>query len=67
MILTLESLDRDRCRWCGQRLTDPLSLDRGYGPACWKRLPTEVRDRIENRLMHRAHEAVRQLALGERI
>lgn len=67
MILQLITVGQLRCQCCAARLTDPLSLDRGYGPTCWKRLPTEVRDRIEDRLMHRAHEAVRQLALGERI
>lgn len=25
----------DECGRCGQELTDPQSLERGYGPTCW--------------------------------
>lgn len=25
----------DKCRRCGKKLTDPVSMERGYGPVCW--------------------------------
>lgn len=67
MILQLITVAQSRCRCCGAALKDALSLDRGYGPTCWKRLPVEQRDAIDGRLIGRARAAVRQLALGERI
>lgn len=27
-----------RCRMCGKKLTDPESIHRGFGPACWAEL-----------------------------
>lgn len=24
-----------RCQKCGKKLTDPESMERGYGPECW--------------------------------
>ena len=27
-----------RCGRCGRRLKDPKSLDRGFGPHCWKKI-----------------------------
>lgn len=26
-----------KCSICGRRLSDPLSVERGYGPVCYKR------------------------------
>lgn len=25
----------DKCRKCGKKLTDPVSMERGYGEVCW--------------------------------
>jgi hypothetical protein len=30
-----------RCGCCGRTLTEPVSLDRGIGPVCWRRLNGE--------------------------
>lgn len=27
-----------RCRKCGRKLIDPLSMERGYGPKCWDKV-----------------------------
>ena len=27
-----------RCRICGRLLTNPVSVERGIGPVCWRRL-----------------------------
>ena len=34
-----------RCRVCGRRLTDPVSVKRGVGPVCLKRLEQEATHR----------------------
>jgi len=26
-----------KCARCGRRLTDPVSIERGFGPECWRR------------------------------
>jgi hypothetical protein len=36
------------CRRCGQSLGDPLSISRGYGPACWAKI--HEKDRVIHRL-----------------
>jgi len=30
-----------RCARCGRKLTDPVSIKRGYGPVCWERVQAE--------------------------
>lgn len=37
---------RTRGAGCGHKLTDPLSIARGYGPTCWRRLE---RARLDDR------------------
>jgi hypothetical protein len=32
-----------RCRVCGIRLTDPVSIGRGVGPDCWAKLKAAER------------------------
>lgn len=27
-----------KCQKCGKKLTDPESMNRGYGPECWSQL-----------------------------
>ena len=29
-----------KCQKCGRKLTDPESIERGYGPECWNGLTT---------------------------
>lgn len=29
-----------KCQKCGRKLTDPESIERGYGPKCWNGLTT---------------------------
>lgn len=26
-----------KCKRCGRKLSDPLSMERGYGPVCWEK------------------------------
>ena len=26
-----------KCKRCGHKLTDPISVERGYGPTCWQK------------------------------
>ena len=26
------------CGNCGRKIKDPISLERGYGPSCWKKI-----------------------------
>lgn len=33
--------DTGICNRCGRELADELSLDRGYGPICWKKVQEE--------------------------
>jgi protein-arginine kinase activator protein McsA len=35
------------CKNCGKRLTDELSVKRGYGPECYKALPVRIVLHIE--------------------
>lgn len=37
-----KKVQRGYCRACGSRLTDPVSIARGYGRNCWKEVPTMV-------------------------
>jgi hypothetical protein len=34
------------CGWCGAELTDPISIDRGYGPHCYGRITGSKHMRI---------------------
>lgn len=27
-----------RCRMCGRKITDPESMQRGFGPQCWEQM-----------------------------
>jgi len=31
-----------RCQRCGRALTNPKSIERGYGPVCWQKIEVEL-------------------------
>ncbi len=39
---------RHHCAFCGGIITDPKSIQRGYGPSCWKKVrPQPIKPYIE--------------------
>ena len=39
-----ENVQPTKCKLCGKRLTDPESIERGYGSECYKKLNTARRE-----------------------
>ena len=37
----------DRCGYCGRLLTDPESMQRGFGPECWRKVKDFTKTQIE--------------------
>ena len=37
------------CNRCGKELTNPKSIERGYGPVCWKKIGVPVTRKIKQR------------------
>lgn len=49
-------IDGDRCACCGKKLKDTKSLERGFGPHCWKEvLKKEEAEEKEDARERRAH------------
>ena len=38
---------RARCFICGRRLTDPVSIDYGIGPECWRDVLAVIHDGLK--------------------
>lgn len=36
-----------RCRMCGKKLSDPESINRGFGPACWGQMHPKQKAFVE--------------------
>jgi len=34
------------CNRCGKTLTNPKSIDRGYGPVCWRKINSPYQRKI---------------------
>jgi len=39
--------DEGTCKRCGRKISDELSLDRGYGPKCYEKVQTEEKKQMK--------------------